>query len=144
MEHLLFIINAFPSCLCRFLNGERIEIESSYNENKYTARLLEFDGKSEKICMKDWLNYSLLSIKEINSILKDHFYNKRQGKDYRVNKKKGSLMKIRLSKMTKWQFSSFLLHRNNREGQVFQSKWRIVNIVCLLCEEISHSSMLQR
>ena len=25
------IINAFSSCLCRFSNGKRIEIESSYN-----------------------------------------------------------------------------------------------------------------
>jgi hypothetical protein len=41
------IINAFSSCLCRFLNGKRIEIESSYNEDKYTARLLEAEGKSE-------------------------------------------------------------------------------------------------
>jgi hypothetical protein len=39
----------FPLELCRFLNCERIEIESSYSEDKYTARLLEVNGKFENI-----------------------------------------------------------------------------------------------
>jgi hypothetical protein len=44
------------------LNGKRIEIESSYNEDKYTARLLEADGKSENNLHERLIELSLKTV----------------------------------------------------------------------------------
>jgi len=77
----------FAACILSFLNEGAIEVTSSLNDETFSVQLLDIHGNNNFLCSRISVIYICIHYR---NIMKEHFCNKLQYKDYRENKKKRS------------------------------------------------------